>query len=62
MGQQPESLQAVSYPAGEAHQHRASWSAAPAVKKLVGIDVFLDWEEGSPDDLGCRLLEGHMGD
>src|SRR2546427_6942531 len=49
LGQQPETLKAVAYEA--AQEHRASAPAAhtrpPAQKDLVGVDLFLDWRDGT---------------
>ena len=60
IGQRPERLKAVSYRNADASA--ASASAAPPVssrpaekKETVGVDVFLNWTEGSPDQLGDAL-------
>lgn len=58
LGQKPVRLSAVHYPRSEgprprpiAHLHEK--------KELVGVDVFLDWDESdrNPDVLGARLRE-----
>lgn len=57
LGQKPETLKAVSYKAGdEAVEAKPLISNRPPAKKeLVGVDVFLDWHEGSADELGAAL-------
>lgn len=54
LGHQPNVLEPVHY---EAHPIKVSYSPRPAVKKLVGVDVFLDWDEAerSADVLAGRL-------
>ena len=56
LGQRPESLKAVSYKAGgggeAAFATRMAREAAAAVKVLAGVDLYLDWTDGSPDKLG----------
>ncbi|HYE64276.1 MAG TPA: NADP-dependent isocitrate dehydrogenase, partial [Pyrinomonadaceae bacterium] len=64
LGQMPQILKPVSYKGGggEAFMSRAVASAGPAAKKdLVGVDVFLDWHEGSANQLG-ESLETLSGD
>ncbi len=34
----------------------------PAKKELVGVDIFLHWENGSPDDLGAIVRQATVGD
>ncbi len=58
MGERPRELKAVKYNessgsrfAGETMVVERSGSK----KDLVGVDVFLDWLKGSPDDLGAQL-------
>ena len=55
LGQMPQKLKPVHYKA----THRAvalSWSPRPpADKKLIGIDVFLDWRQGTADDLAAQM-------
>ncbi|HVR44904.1 MAG TPA: NADP-dependent isocitrate dehydrogenase [Thermoanaerobaculia bacterium] len=61
LGQSPRTLQAASY-ASAPRQPKGSKAAAPKSvdKRTVGVDVFLDWSRGSPDDLGSamRKIEG----
>ncbi len=56
LGQAPEVLRPVAY---KAARPMSLWRGdAPhrkAHKELVGVDVFLDWEPGSPQDLGRAL-------
>src|SRR5437588_2407695 len=55
LGQMPNTLKAVSYQKAEAKDVSARPAAkAPSIprKELVGVDVFVDWLKGSPDDLG----------
>ncbi|HZF98408.1 MAG TPA: NADP-dependent isocitrate dehydrogenase, partial [Pseudoxanthomonas sp.] len=63
LGQRPRQLAAVDYPSSPARlepDRPAAAQAAPrpvAAKRLVGVDVFLNWEESNrdPDVLGERL-------
>lgn len=54
MGQQPEKLKAVSYASAEPHEEKAAKALVRTheKKELVGVDVYLEWREGSPDQLG----------
>ena len=54
LGQRPQILKAVSYQKADAQAVSVQSSAAtPASKKeLVGVDIFLDWTKGGPNDLG----------
>jgi isocitrate dehydrogenase len=62
IGQKPEHLKAVSY-SSEGHapgqespkKVEASLATRKAKKELVGVDVFLHWTDGTPDDLGSAL-------
>ncbi len=54
MGQRPEKLKAVSYAPAE-HKDVVEKKALVRThekKELVGVDVYLEWHEGSPDQLG----------
>ncbi len=56
LGKRPETLKPVSYTGIQ----QRNWSirsqiSTPPVKRLVGIDVFLDWTAGTPTDLGTRV-------
>ncbi len=57
LGQKPETLKAVSYKAGEegVESKPLISNRPPAQKDLVGVDVFLDWNKGSADELGSAL-------
>ncbi|HLI26214.1 MAG TPA: NADP-dependent isocitrate dehydrogenase [Chloroflexota bacterium] len=56
LGQKPEHFKPVSYQAARSDAFRTRVSPRPAVEKtLVGIDVFLEWTGGTPDDLGAAL-------
>lgn len=63
LGQQPMMLKAVSYTS--APQHHAYTSVAVEQvderKDLVGVDVFLDWHGGTPDELG-KVIKNVSGD
>jgi isocitrate dehydrogenase len=56
VGQKPETLKAVTYKAGEGGEapfaSRMARETAAANKQTVGVDVYLDWTEGSADRLG----------
>jgi isocitrate dehydrogenase len=55
LGETPQKLKPVHYKA-TAEVISSGWSPRPAgVKKLVGVDVFLDWSKGSPDRLAAIL-------
>ena len=61
VGQLPQTLKVVKYQSGAATADESRSVAAAAVKKeLVGVDVFLDWSKGSPNDLGEGLSK--LGD
>ncbi len=63
MGQRPEKLKAVSYNNAASQMVEEKVDTRPRQKKdMVGIDVFLDWTAGSPDDLGAALqkLQGDL--
>ena len=62
LGERPRQLPAAAY--GETAGIRVEVAPSPRVEKaLVGVDVFLDWDEEGrdPDALGGRLKE-HDGD
>jgi isocitrate dehydrogenase len=56
LGQQPQTLKAVSYtsPQHEARK-RVAESRALAKKELVGVDVYLDWREQNVEQLSVAL-------
>ncbi len=54
LGQRPEKLRAVSYAPSE---HLDPTTKKPLTrthekKELVGVDIYLEWDKGSPDQLG----------
>src|SRR5947209_10842081 len=57
LGQQPQTLKPVSYVSSPAHalQEHAAITARPEQKDLMGVDVFFEWRDGTPDDLGAAL-------
>ena len=59
MGQLPSTLKVVKYnnPGGDAPKlgTAALKPRTPAKKELVGVDVFLDWTKGTPDELAAAL-------
>jgi isocitrate dehydrogenase len=56
LGQQPQTLKAVKYNAGGGElPAAAAVSAAHARKDTLGVDVFLDWTKGTPDELAAQL-------
>jgi len=70
LGQRPEHLKAVQYASAEetppaaqverAIEERPTRLQTKAKKKLVGVDVFLDWGPAPPDELGA-VLSGLAG-
>ena len=56
LGQRPERLRPVSY-LPVAHQGGTGRLARrePAVKEIVGVDVFLQWTGGAPEELATQL-------
>lgn len=55
LGQKPEQLKPVQYKAAD-QSVGAGWTPrTPAEKKTVGVDVFLDWAKGTPDQLAEAL-------
>lgn len=56
LGQRPQTLKPVEYQTAS-EPIQGTWKPRPpAAKKMVGVDVFFDWREGTPDQLGARLL------
>ena len=59
IGQKPSQLKAVSYKAGEGGEGSFSGKAARETaapnKELAGVDVYLDWTNGSANDLGATV-------
>jgi isocitrate dehydrogenase len=61
LGQKPETLKEVAYTHSpkKALEQRAPAVQAKANKDLVGVDIYLDWNQGSVDELGHTLKEIH---
>jgi isocitrate dehydrogenase len=61
LGKRPHTLKAVSYKqedsAAEVYGETIVMERSDTRKDLVGVDVFLDWLKGSPDDLGNALTK-----
>jgi isocitrate dehydrogenase len=56
LGQRPGTLKGASYAAAPKQAAAAVQTArAPVQKSLVGVDVFIHWTGGTPDDLGRKL-------
>jgi isocitrate dehydrogenase len=55
LGQVPLQRTPAAYIAGEPEVQVQWKAAAPALKQLVGVDVFLEWRNGTPDQLGAKL-------
>jgi len=59
-GQTPQTLKAAKYKSGDElapADNRKERTQTRAQKDLVGVDVFLDWTRGSPNDLGDALVK-----
>ena len=63
IGQRPEKLKAVTYAGRDMHAaaERRPPQRAVQSKQLVGVDVFLDWAQGTADDL-ATVLKPQDGD
>jgi isocitrate dehydrogenase len=60
LGQKPRTLPAVAY-AGKPALSLAPQKAAPRQeKKMVGLDVFVDWAGGAPDEV-AKAMKGALG-
>ncbi len=58
LGQKPETLKAVAYKsegAAAPFAGGATRAAAGAEKALTGVDLYLDWTGGTPDELGAAM-------
>ncbi|WP_206830521.1 NADP-dependent isocitrate dehydrogenase [Alicyclobacillus fructus] len=63
LGERPQILKPVSYRQDAAAVAKRMWQPGPkAQKQLVGVDVFLDWGPGAPDDLGNQLSQIRVND
>lgn len=62
VGQKPEKLAAVSYAKAPKSDIRSVGSTAKTSKKeTVGVDVYLDWKKGNPEEIG-KLMEKLQSD
>ena len=54
LGQQPQKLKAVNYNTASKHSDRGRVTSSMSTEKkeLVGVDVYLDWHDGTPEQLG----------
>lgn len=61
MGQRPETLKAVAYKSGASDgaslAGRESDAGAASKKETVGVDVYVEWTDGSADELGAKVAE-----
>jgi isocitrate dehydrogenase len=56
LGQKPSTLKAVEYAITEPMKFEYNFPNARKEKKeLIGVDVFIDWNEGTPDEIGAKL-------
>ncbi len=55
VGQMPRQLKPVEYAIAEPINVRLNGHGEDIEKRNVGVDVFLEWNGGSPDDLGSKL-------
>jgi isocitrate dehydrogenase len=58
LGKKPQTLRSVTYKqrdVGEVYSETIVKERSDSRKELVGVDVFLDWLKGSPDNLGTAL-------
>ncbi|MCA1594273.1 MAG: NADP-dependent isocitrate dehydrogenase [Acidobacteria bacterium] len=69
LGQKPETLKAVAYKAGGAGEESAEQAPSSGgverrveKKDTVGVDVYLDWNNGSADELGAAMENVGTGD
>ena len=57
LGQQPQTLKPVLYDDDGKLRQNQGVSKKKSVKQLMGVDVFLDWGPGNPDELGNLLSQ-----
>jgi isocitrate dehydrogenase len=57
VGQKPEKFKPAAYQSPKKSAARAATVAVKAKKDLLGVDVFLHWTGGSPDELAAKLGE-----
>jgi isocitrate dehydrogenase len=61
LGQKPQHFKAASYPQQEKPPVIRVTRRAPAKKEIVGVDVFVHWTGGTPDELAQSLLPAQQG-
>lgn len=61
LGQQPQTLKPVLYDDDGKLRQNQGVSKKKSVKQLMGVDVFLDWGPGNPDELGNLLSQVSVG-
>jgi len=61
LGTVPTLLKAVAYPEEKPFNIPVYTRKAPRKKTLVGVDVFLHWNSGTPDDLAKELNALELG-
>jgi isocitrate dehydrogenase len=63
VGCNPGNLKAVSYSGAPSHATSSVTAVRPPARKdLVGVDVFVDWSAGTPDELGNELSACNTAD
>lgn len=64
LGQKPQTLQAVSYSLSPEtiHKPHAPNPEKDVKKELVGVDVYLDWSSGTPDQLAEAMQKANNND
>ncbi len=56
LGQAPVHFKEISYAAAPKPIHISAGRESQEAKELVGVDIFLDWHQGSAQELGDQLL------
>jgi isocitrate dehydrogenase len=57
LGQSPKQLNAPSYEGSKPLKLPVVGHKVPCKKELVGIDIFLQWQDGIPQKLGDKLIQ-----
>jgi isocitrate dehydrogenase len=57
LGQSPKQLNAPSYEGSKPLKLPVVGHKEPCKKELVGIDIFLQWQDGIPKELGDKLIK-----
>jgi isocitrate dehydrogenase len=55
LGQRPERLRGVAYQQAAPVQPAPETLRKRAIKQIVGVDIFLQWSGGAPDELAAKL-------